>query len=269
MDMLYGAEGPNKLIKVLNEYLGAMSNVILRNNGTIDKYEGDAIISMFGAPDPQNMYNKNEWAYFALDSAIKMKQVEKEFNNTYFDPEHPETSQIPNPLYTRVGLNSGDAFVGLMGSQTETFNKVNYTMIGDTVNLASRLEGVNKFYDTSIICSDSTWQLANSGLNEGKIIAKKLDKVRVVGKTIPIQLYNIIGFRNELSQNEIENVECFNEAYKEFINKNFLGAGKLFLQANAILPEDKLSIFFVERCKKFIEKGVSENWDGIVDMTNK
>lgn len=269
MDMLYGAEGPNKLIKVLNEYLGAMSNVILRNNGTIDKYEGDAIISMFGAPDPQNLYNKNEWAYFALDSAIKMKQVEKEFNNTYFDPEHPETSQIPNPLYTRVGLNSGDAFVGLMGSQTETFNKVNYTMIGDTVNLASRLEGVNKFYDTSIICSDSTWQLANSGLNEGKIIAKKLDKVRVVGKTIPIQLYNIIGFRNELSQNEIENVEYFNEAYKEFMNKNFLGAGKLFLQANAIFPQDKLSIFFAERCKKFIEKGVSENWDGIVDMTNK
>ena len=72
-----------------------------------------------------------------------------------------------------------------------------------------------------------------------------------------------------MSQNEIENVECFNEAYKEFINKNFLGAGKLFLQANAILPEDKLSIFFAERCKKFIEKGVSDSWDGIVDMTNK
>ena len=72
-----------------------------------------------------------------------------------------------------------------------------------------------------------------------------------------------------MSQNEIENVEYFNEAYKEFINKNFLVAGKLFLQANAILPEDNLSIFFAERCKRFIEKGVSENWDGIVDMTNK
>ena len=275
---MYGDEGPNKLIEILNEYLGQMSNEILFNNGNIDKYEGDAIISMFGAPDPMNTHTPAEWAYLCLDSSIRMKKVEVEFNNSHkelFVPKEitlsdgrVETVQL-KPLQTRIGVNSGEAFVGLMGSKTETFSKLNYTMIGDTVNLASRLEGVNKAYNSWIMCSDSTWNLANSGANKDKIMVRKLDRVRVVGRSTPVQLYNIMGFTNEMPASEIEKIDIFHSGLEKYLDRNFKEAGKLFLQANAIEGGDPTSLVFAERCKNFIENGLPENWDGVINMTSK
>jgi hypothetical protein len=142
-------------------------------------------------------------------------------------------------------------------------------MIGDTVNLASRLEGVNKYYKSWIICSDSTWNLANFGENEGKILARKLDKVRVFGKALPIQLYNIIGLKHELTNDVIEQIEMFNEAYDIYLKNDFVKAGKLFMQSNSINKSDNISLMLAERCKHFIEKGIPENWDGIINMTSK
>lgn len=275
---IYGDEGPNKLIEILNEYLGQMSNEILANNGTIDKYEGDAIISMFGAPDPMNTRAKEDWAYQCLDSAIKMKKVEIEFNQLHDDLFKPQEitdsqgkSQIIQlkPLQTRIGINSGEAFVGLMGSKTENFSKLNYTMIGDTVNLASRLEGVNKAYNSWIMCSDATWNMANSGENKDKILARKLDKVRVVGRSTPVQLYNIIGFANEASQETREQIDIFNTALTKYLQRDFANAGKLFIQANAIGKGDPTALIFAERCKNFIQNGVPEDWDGVINMTSK
>ncbi len=275
---LYGDEGPNKLIEILNEYLGQMSNEILRNNGNIDKYEGDAIISMFGAPDPMNTHTPEEWAYLCLDSAIRMKKVEVEFNNTHkelFEPKEithadgkKEIIQL-KPLQTRIGVNSGEAFVGLMGSKTDTFSKLNYTMIGDTVNLASRLEGVNKAYNSWIMCSDDTWKMADSGAHKGVLTAKRLDQVRVVGRSTPVQLYNIVGFTEELSQQEKEEIEIFHTALDKYLQRDFVNAGKLFMQANSIGDGDPTALIFADRCKNFIENGVEEGWDGVINMTSK
>lgn len=274
----YGDEGPNKLIEILNEYLGQMSNEILKNNGNIDKYEGDAIISMFGAPDPMNAHTKEEWAFRCLSSAINMKKVEIEFNNTHSDLFKPVEIQNANgtteiiklnPLQTRIGINSGDAFVGLMGSKTDTFSKLNYTMIGDTVNLASRLEGVNKAYNSWIMCSDSTWNFANTGVHKDEIAARKLDRVRVVGRSTPVQLYNVIGFSSDLTSSERERIDIFNAAMERYLRKDFINAGKLFLQANSINEGDPTSLVFAERCKNFIENGIPENWDGVINMTSK
>ena len=269
MDKLYGEEGPNRLIKVLNEYLGDMSKAILSNNGNIDKYEGDAIISMFGAPDPAKLHTPEEWAYYALDSACKMKQTELEFNRMHYNPESPETSDIPNPLYTRIGLNTGAAFVGLMGSMSQDFNKVNYTMIGDTVNLAARLEGVNKAYNSWIMCSDTTWNMANQGSFKDLIVARPLDKVRVVGKSVPVQLYNVINFRRDMTSLEIEQVDIFNAAMERYLAGDFTHAGKLFIQANSINGGDPTALVFAERVKNFIENGVPKGWDGVVNLTEK
>lgn len=275
---LYGDEGPNKLIEILNEYLGQMSNEILSNNGTIDKYEGDAIISMFGAPDPMNTHTKEDWAYLCLDSAIRMKKVEVEFNQLHDDMFKPQeitdeqgNSQIIQlkPLQTRIGINSGEAFVGLMGSKTDSFSKLNYTMIGDTVNLASRLEGVNKAYNSWIMCSDSTWNMANSGTHTDQILARQLDKVRVVGRSTPVQLYNIIGFANEATSELKEQIEIFNTALNKYFQRDFANAGKLFIQANSIGKGDPTALVFAERCKNFIENGVPEDWDGVINMTSK
>ena len=275
---LYGDEGPNKLIEILNEYLGQMSNEILRNSGNIDKYEGDAIISMFGAPDPMNAHTPEEWAYLCLDSAIRMKKVEVEFNKTHADLFEPkeithedgtkETIQL-KPLQTRIGVNSGEAFVGLMGSKTDTFSKLNYTMIGDTVNLASRLEGVNKAYGSWIMCSDDTWNMADSGAHKGAIAAKRLDQVRVVGRSTPVQLYSIVGFTNELTQEQKEEIDIFHAALDKYLIRDFANAGKLFMQSNSMCGGDPIALVFADRCKNFIENGVSDDWDGVINMTSK
>lgn len=274
---IYGEQGPNKLIQVLNEYLGKMSNEILSNKGNIDKYEGDAIISMFGAPDPTNSHTKEEWAFYCLDSALKMKKIEKEFNEAHKDmyttydyiSEDGIASKVTlSPLQTRIGINSGDAYVGLMGSKTDTFSKLNYTMIGDTVNLASRLEGVNKVYNTWIMCSGETWELANSGKNEGKIAVRALDKVRVVGRSTPVQLYNVIGYVDELIESQKTELELFNQGMEYYLKKQFNEAGKLFMKASS-LNGDKTSLVFAERCKNYLTKGVPEDWDGVMNMTSK
>lgn len=276
---IYGNEGPNKLIEILNEYLGAMSDEILRNNGNIDKYEGDAIISMFGAPDPLNTHTKEEWAYLCLDSAIKMKKIEVEFNNTHQELFKPvditkEDGQVETvalkPLQTRIGINSGEAFVGLMGSKTESFSKLNYTMIGDTVNLASRLEGVNKVYSSWIMCSEDTWNMANTGVNQGKITVRRLDRVRVVGRSTPVQLYNVLGFTEELTKLELDELDVFHKALDLYLLKDFTQAGKTFVKASKMLPEgDPTALVFAERCKNYIKKGVAEDWDGVMNMTSK
>ncbi len=275
---IYQEDGANQLIKHLNDYLGAMSNEILRNNGNIDKYEGDAIISMFGAPDPMQLHNAEEWAYYSLDSAIRMKQVEKQFNEEHpelfrvYTPEefpHLKEDVVLNPFRTRIGINSGEAFVGLMGSKTDSFSKLNYTMIGDTVNLAARLEGVNKAYSSWILCSGDTWQLANTGANEGKILARRLDQVRVVGRSTPVQLYNIIGFTNELSAQQKEEIEIFHAGLDKYLERDFVNAGKLFMQASQTGIQDDTALLFAQRCKDFIEKGVPEDWDGVINMTSK
>ncbi|MBO4640259.1 MAG: CHASE2 domain-containing protein [Treponema sp.] len=276
---IYKEEGPNKLIEILNEYLGSMSNEILRNSGNIDKYEGDAIISMFGAPDPLGTHTKEEWAYLCLDSAIRMKKAEVEFNNTHQNLFKPVTIENENgevetielkPLQTRIGINSGEAFVGLMGSKTEAFSKLNYTMIGDTVNLASRLEGVNKVYGSWIMCSEDTWEMANTGVNQGKITVRRLDRVRVVGRSTPVQLYTVMGFTEELTKIELEEIDLFNQALDKYLLKQFTEAGKMFVKASKMLPNgDPTALVFAERCKNYIKKGVADDWDGVMNMTSK
>ena len=246
---------PQRLVEILNEYLGSMSDVILKHNGTIDKYIGDSIVSMFGAP-----IANIEHAYDACVAAIEMKKVEADFNK-----KHILDGFISSELYTRIGLNSGEMLVGNMGTDM----KKNYTMMGDNVNLASRLEGVNKAYSTWILASESTWNLANSGLHKGELVARKLDKVRVVGKTVPVQLYNIVGFRSELSRIQLEEIDVFHEALELYLNKKFEQAEKVFRHANSLVPEDRAPLVFAERCQDYIQKGVPENWDGIKNLTTK
>ena len=105
--------------------------------------------------------------------------------------------------------------------------------------------------------------------NEDKILARKLDKVRVYGKSLPIQLFNIIGLKNEVSSEEFEKIDIFNAAYAKYLERDFVKAGKLFVQANSVKGGDETSLIFAERCKLYLEKGIPENWDGIINLTSK
>ena len=152
--------------------------------------------------------------------------------------------------------------------------------MGNNVNLASRLEGTNKAYGSWIMCSESTWNAANHGENAGKIVARKLDCVRVINVKKPVGIYSIIGLRNELSEKRIKATDLFNEGMKWYLNgidtpevsKNLDDLKKaydLYKQADEMYPMDESAKVFMERCEDFIKNGVPKIWDGVYTMKSK
>ena len=160
---------PQELVQLLNKYLTAMTDIVLEYEGTLDKYEGDAIMCFWGAPLPQE-----DHAFRACSAAVKQLEALKELNKTL-----PEEKQIN----IGIGINSGIMTVGNMGST----QRMDYTLIGDNVNLGARLEGTNKQYRTNIIISENTY-----GLVKDKVIARELDNIRVKGKNKPVLIYELI-----------------------------------------------------------------------------
>ena len=244
-----------RLVAVLNDYLTALSNIILEHKGTIDKYIGDAIVSFFGAP-----VDLEDHAYQACLTAVRMKKAEQALNE-----QLSEQGKLPMLLHTRIGINTGTMVVGNMGTDM----KMNYTIMGNDVNLAARLEGVNKVYGSWILISESTWNAANAGKNEGKLLARRLDRVRVVGIEKPVRLYNLVGLKSELDGAYIECVNVFHNALECYEQKDFVQAKALFQKALALMPDDGPSSVFAARCDEFIKKGVGQNWDGVLTMTTK
>jgi adenylate cyclase len=246
---------PSKLVSILNDYLGLLSNTILQYGGTIDKYIGDEIVSFFGAP-----LNLSDHAYRACCAAVRMKQAEKQYNI-----KHLADKDIPRELETRVGINTGNMVVGNMG----TSMKMNYTIMGSDVNLASRLEGVNKIYKSWVLVSEQTWKEAASVSSSGELVSRRLDMVRVIGINKPVQLYNILGFKDEMTAEQLAEIDAFHEALDKYLEKDFKNAGKMFIEANHMNPEDEAALIFAERCKNYIEQGVAADWDGVMNMTTK
>ncbi|MGI5173008.1 adenylate/guanylate cyclase domain-containing protein [Treponema sp. OMZ 840] len=246
---------PVQLVNILNEYLTDLSNIILKHEGTIDKYIGDAIVSFFGAP-----ITVEDHAWQACVAAVRMKEAEVLLNRRL-----KEAGMLPMPIQTRIGINTGNMVVGNMGTDM----KMNYTIMGNDVNLAARLEGVNKSYSSWILASESTWDAANSGSKAGTLLGRRLDRVRVIGIEKPVQLYNIMGVKAELSDDCIECVKVFHAGLDRYLQKDFAGAKKLFETAVHILPEDGPSQVFATRCQEFIKTGVPENWSGVLTMTTK
>ena len=244
-----------QLVSVLNEYLTSMSDVILDYSGTIDKYIGDAIVSFFGAP-----MDVPDHAFKACASAVRMKQIEKQLNET-----RVVDGTLPMPIYTRIGINTGKMVIGNMG----TDKKMNYTMMGNHVNIAARLEGVNKVYASWILVSESTWEEANSGQHEGELVARRLDQVRVMGINKPVQLYNIMGFTAEMTENEKKSVEVFHQGLDLYLEREFSRAIELFKEAGRLNPEDKAPDVFIERCQKFIKEPPASDWSGVMTMSTK
>jgi adenylate cyclase len=241
---------PNDLVKLLNNYLTEMSNIILDLRGTIDKYEGDAIISFFGAPIEYEDHAKR-----ACLAAVRMRKMERILNDHIL-----EQQLSPSPLRTRVGINTGEIVVGNMG----TAKKMDYTMMGHAVNLAARLEGVNKQYGTWILVSDATKQEAGN-----ELVFRRLDRVRVVGVTEPVRLYELVDERSEASQETIQLVEAFDAGIERFEQRDWDGASAQFQEAMKIRPDDGPAQFYAKRCKEFKRKPPPDNWDGAFNLSMK
>jgi len=242
---------PVRLVQLLNKYLTAMSNIIMDNLGTIDKYEGDAIIAFFGAP----VFRENHPS-LACKSALAMKAAEKDLNKVVL-----EEQLSPSPIFTRIGINTGDMVVGNMGAE----NKMDYTIMGNAVNLAARLEGVNKQYHTGgILISEYT----RVKLGE-EFLLRRLDRVRVVGIHTPLRLYELLALNNEEGAAVKEMIEKWEKAVDLYEQKQFTEAAKIFTSINEKNPNDKVARLYAERCVKYEANPPPENWDAVNNLTEK
>jgi adenylate cyclase len=165
---------PVKLVRVLNMYLNEMSEVILALGGTIDKFEGDAIMAFFGAPIPMS-----DHAIKCCKAALRMKKMETIINNQLMAEKI-----LTQPLHTRIGINSGDMVVGNVGS----LKRIDYTIIGGNVNIAARIETVNKDYNTSVLIGEQTYELVKD-----YFVTRMVDTVKLRGISKPVVVYELLG----------------------------------------------------------------------------
>jgi len=239
---------PEELVQLLNEYLTAMCDLISSYHGTIDKFEGDAIIAFWGAP-----LELPNHATVACHAAIDMQKKNEEMRKTLREQNRPM-------LYTRMGMSSGPVVVGNMGSA----DRMDYTMMGDVVNLAARLEGVNKFYQTFTMISQSTYDLTKDDID-----TRQLDVIRVVGKKEPISVFEVLERKNQTSSEKSGVVEKYLKALKLYEERNFADASKEFEKVLAIDPDDGPSKTYVKRCGVFLETPPEKDWDGVYTFTEK
>jgi class 3 adenylate cyclase/CheY-like chemotaxis protein len=241
---------PARLVSLLNLYLSTMSNIITENLGTIDKYVGDAVVAFFGAPLRQENH-----AVLACRSALQMKEAEKALNRRIL-----EERLSPLPLFTRIGINTGLMVVGNMGSE----NKLNYTVMGSAVNLASRLEGVNKLYRTGgILISEYTRDEIGD-----EFVCRSLDRVRVVGISNPVRVYEITGFREGAPAADGGKAAEWEKAMALFEERHFAEAEKIFFSLASGDPNDGTAKIYLTRCREFIAAPPGD-WDGVNNLTQK
>jgi adenylate cyclase len=221
--------GPKKLVALLNEYLSEMADLIIDNEGVIDKFIGDAIMSFWGAP----LDNKKQ-EICAVRAALLMTEKLKNFNKKNKNENQPEIS-------VGIGINTGRAIVGNIGSK----KRFDYTAVGDDVNLASRLEGLTKFYKVSIIVSESTAKAA-----QNEFVFRYLDQVAVKGKNEGVKIYQAMGVRSRSKKSEKFAIE-FQRAVNFYLNENFERAKRIFEKLKEKHPNDKPISLYLERIEYY------------------
>ncbi len=245
---------PFELASLLNEYLSAMTIILKRYDGVLDKYIGDAIVGIFNAPiDVEDHCSKAVFASLEMKSRLEeLKEVWRK-NNQY----------VPE-VYTmsfRIGLNTGMSKVGFMGTDA----LASYTMMGDTVNLAARLEAAGKDYGVCILATESVYNKVKE-----KVFARKLDLVRVKGKTSAVVLYEIICLLGEESETQRDYVNYYEEGLFAYINRFWADAiQKLQLAEKAKGEKDYACVMLQERCQSYLESPPPTDWDGVFTRTHK
>jgi adenylate cyclase len=238
------------LVQLLNEYLTEMTDLIIKEKGTVDKYIGDAILAEFGAPIPMEKH-----ADAAVKTAVNMQRKIEELNKAWSAKELPI-------LRSRIGINTGQVIIGNMGSD----RVFDYTVIGDPVNLAARLESANKRYNTLIMISEFTY----NQIDKAKFKTRLLDIIKVKGKSEAVRVYEVCGFASDsFSKEELEYYKVYDEAFDLYLKKNFNKAKEYFQNALVLRPDDPASQQMLLRIKALEEQELDENWDGSIMLLEK
>jgi class 3 adenylate cyclase/HAMP domain-containing protein len=236
---------PDELVIDLNKYFEKMVDIIINRGGVIDKYIGDAIMAFFGAP-----VKHSDDAYQSVMAALEMQETLSEFNAERVLEGKPE-------FKTGIGINYGVVTVGNIGSE----KKMDYTIIGDMVNLGSRLEGLTKQYKQGVIVSESVYRKIRS-----KVPCRMVDKVQVKGKTQGESIYTASV---KLTDREKKGWAYHNAGTKLFYNRDFKKAAKYFQAVKKLLPDDYLSEIFNDRTVRYLNSPPPEDWNGTEVMTSK
>ncbi|MBI5211280.1 MAG: adenylate/guanylate cyclase domain-containing protein [Elusimicrobia bacterium] len=245
---------PHGLIAFLNGFLTPMTEVILEHQGTVDKYIGDCIMAYWNAPleDPEH-------AQHACLAVLEMHERLAELNDERKAEAEAENKKFV-PIRIRTGLNTGKCIVGNMGSE----HRFDYSVIGDDVNLASRLEGANKFFGTYIMVSESTVTAAR-----GAVVARELGRVRVVGKAVPIRVFTLMARQGELSLEWQSVLPRYEAGIAAFNKRDFAAACGCFRDVLAVFPEDGPSKLYLNICTDYASVPPPEEWDEVFNLTAK
>ncbi len=238
---------PEELVHLLNEYLTAMTDVVFKYDGLLDKYMGDAIMAVFGAPLP-----RDDHPVSACRSALGMMDELRKLQKKWADENRPV-------LDIGIGMNSGAMVVGNMGSDM----RFDYTVMGDNVNLGSRLEGINKEYGTNIIVSEYTYNKVKD-----KFLCRELDSVRVKGKEFPVRIYELLRERRDVENRE-EFVKLFEEGLEKYRQGQWDEAIACFRKVLSVHQGDPPSELYIKRCLELKKYPPDGKWDGVYIMTKK
>ena len=242
-------KNPEGLVELLNEYLDEMTSIVLKYEGTLDKYEGDAVMAFWGAPLPQK-----DHALRTCYAALEMQKRLAELRPKWKKEGKPE-------LAARCGLNTGIVIVGNMGGK----DRFDYTVIGDSVNLASRLEGANKQYESKIMISDFTFQHV-----KGKVTTRELDLIQVKGKTEPVKVYELLGRSDlQMNDNQKQSLELYHEGLKLYRERKWEEAIAYFQQAYSLDATCYVAQIYTQRANLYQINPPPEEWNGVFVMTTK
>jgi adenylate cyclase len=245
---------PTGAVRLLNQYFTLMAEPIRVNHGIIDKYIGDSVMAFWGPPFSKPEDHALQCCKAALEQQARVPQ---------FQALLPEVLGIRRNvpvIRSRMGIASGDVTVGTIGSEESR----SYTVIGDNVNLASRLEGANKLYKTTILISAETRRMAGAAIE-----AREIDSIRVMGKAEPVGIHELIGLKGDISPMREQLREWFERGLAEYRARNWDAAEDAFAACLDVDPEDGPARLFAQRVKLLREETLPEAWDGVWVMTEK
>jgi adenylate cyclase len=235
---------PAELVAGINEYLSAMTDVIEAHGGFVDKYFGDAIVAVFGAPldDPDHAAN-------AVQAALRCA--------AWLDVPDRVNAAFGHTVRQRIGLSSGEALVGNIGSR----RRFNYTVMGDVVNVASRLEGANKLYGTTVIASEATVALTGR-----TFVWRELDAIRVKGRGQTVKIFEPLGIAGEIAPDLLSRAQAYGEGLTRYRARDFATAAERFA---CVAGDDRPSALFLERARQLVQRPPGPEWDSVTEQELK
>jgi len=253
-DTIAGKLTPEDLVHFINQYLTLMSEPVSNHTGVLDKFIGTIVMAFWGPPFTSESDHAKMACEAALDQLAQLENIRRLAANII------RATEPVAALDLRLGIATGDLVVGNMGSEQARF----YTVLGDTVNTASRLKGACKQYGTQIMVAESTQTIIRTVIE-----TREIDVIQVIGKEEPVRVFELLGRKGELDQTSLEFRDIFEQGVQAYRSQTWAQALQYFKDCKNINPHDKPSALYIQRIQTLRENPPGDNWDGVWHLTKK